>query len=48
MNDNQGAAQVLELALNTYRDLGNRLGQANALTKLGRTRRLMRAFPGAA
>jgi tetratricopeptide (TPR) repeat protein len=33
--DYPGAAQVLEQALGTYRDLGSRLGHANTLSELG-------------
>ena len=33
--DYRGAAQALEEALDIYRDIGDRLGQANALNNLG-------------
>ena len=38
--DYPGAAQALEEALGIYRDLGDRLGQANALSDLGVVRRM--------
>ena len=37
--DYPAAAQALEQALGIYRDLGDRLGQANALNDLGDVRR---------
>src|SRR5262249_4242110 len=46
-HDYLGAAQDLEQALGIYRDLGNRLGQANALYSLGITRRRTGDYPGA-
>ncbi len=46
--DYPGAARDLEEALGIHRDLGDRLGQANALTYLGRVRRLTGDYPGAA
>jgi tetratricopeptide (TPR) repeat protein len=42
------AAQDLEQALGIYRDLGDRLGQANALSELGVVRRATGDFPAAA
>ena len=38
--DYPGAARALEEALGIYRDLGDRLGEANALTELGIVRRI--------
>ena len=46
--DYPGAAQAQEQALGIYRDIGDRLGQANALTGLATVRRLTGDFPGAA
>ena len=46
--DYPGAAGVLEQALAIYRDLGDRLGQANALNELGIVRQLTGDYPGAA
>ncbi len=46
--DYLGAVRDLEQALATYRDLGSRLGQANALTFLGVVRRLTGDYPAAA
>ncbi len=46
--DYPGAARDLEEALGIYRDLGDRLGQANALTYLGDVRRMTGDYPGAA
>ena len=42
------AAQILEQALGIYRDLGDRLGQANALHYLGDVRQLTGDYPAAA
>ena len=46
--DYPAAAQVLEQALGIYRDLGDRLGQANALSDLGAVRRVTGDYPAAA
>ncbi len=47
--DYRGATQMLEAALDTYRDLGDRLGQeAHALNYLGGVRRQTGDYPGAA
>ena len=46
--DYPAAAQALEQALGIYRDLGDRLGQANALSDLGDVRRLTGDYPAAA
>jgi tetratricopeptide (TPR) repeat protein len=46
--DYPDAVQVLKRALDVYRDLGNRLGEANALDDLGVTRRLTGDYTGAA
>ena len=46
--DYPAAAQALEQALDIYRDLGDRLGQANALRELGIVRRLTGDYPAAA
>jgi tetratricopeptide (TPR) repeat protein len=42
------AAQALAQALGIYRDLGSRLGKANALNNLGMVRRLTGDYPAAA
>ena len=47
-DDYPAAAQALEQALGIYRDLGDRLGQANALRDLGVVRRLTGDYPAAA
>jgi Tetratricopeptide repeat len=47
-SDLPAAAQAREQALDTYRDLSDRLGQANALCRLGGVRRLPGDYPGAA
>ena len=44
----RGAAQVQEKALDIYRDIGNRGGQANALISLGIVRRVTGDYRGAA
>ena len=44
----RGAAGALEAALGIYRDLGDRLGEANALSYLGVVRRPTGDYPGAA
>ena len=46
--DYPAAAQALELALGIYHDLGDRLGQANALGNLGHVRRLTGDYLAAA
>ena len=46
--DYPAAAQALEQALGIYRDLGDRLGQAGALTRLGAVRRMTGDYPAAA
>ena len=46
--DYPAAAQALEQALGIYRDLGDRLGQANALNYLGAVRRMTGDYPAAA
>ena len=46
--DYPAAAQALEQALDIYRDLGDRLGQANALSDLGVVRRMTGDYPAAA
>jgi tetratricopeptide (TPR) repeat protein len=46
--DYPGAAQALEQALDTSRDIGDRLGQAHALSRLGTVRRAMGDYRGAA
>ena len=46
--DYPGAAEALEQALGIYRDLGDRLGEANALSDLGVVWRLTGDYPGAA
>src|SRR5260370_20655738 len=43
-----GKQPVCEQALGIYRDIGDRLGQANALLYLGAVRRDTGDFPGAA
>jgi class 3 adenylate cyclase/tetratricopeptide (TPR) repeat protein len=48
LGDYPGAARALEEALGIFRDLGDRLGQANALQRLGSMRRVTRDYPGAA
>ena len=46
--DYLAATQALEQALGIYRDLGDRLGQATALSYLGEFRRLTGDYPAAA
>ena len=46
--DYPAAAQDLEQALDIYRDLGDRLGQAHALDDLGVVRRMTGDYPAAA
>jgi tetratricopeptide (TPR) repeat protein len=46
--DYLSAAQAHEQALDIYRDLGHRLGQANALLHLGIVRRVTGDYPAAA
>ena len=46
-HSNRSTVQVLQEALAIYRDLGDRLGQANALHYLGNVRRLTGDYPGA-
>ena len=46
--DYLAASQALDLALDIYRDLGDRLGQANALTGLGNMRLCMGDYLAAA
>jgi tetratricopeptide (TPR) repeat protein len=42
------SAHILEQALDIYRDLGDRLGRANALLFLGAVRRVTGEYPAAA
>jgi tetratricopeptide (TPR) repeat protein len=48
MPQSPAAVQMLEQALGIFGDLGNRVGQANALSDLGDVRRLTDDFPAAA
>ncbi len=47
IGDYPGAAQVQAQALEIYRKIGNRLGEANVMAGLGRVRYLTGDYPGA-